>query len=257
MPRIEIELDDKGELLGDVPEGLSALFKRTESTAYGAGYGKGVEQAAKDAKKQIEDNVKAELLRRDAMAPMEREKYRGIEEENLTLKQRIAESMRDSDRTMKAREEAHARELVDRTERLKRRDEKIRDLVKARLSGLAITAGARDESLPELEIILGSAIGFDDEMEPYVRGEDGQPKTVHGKPMSLAAYVKDYLDTHPHHRKPPAGYGSGARGGATFQQYGRESTVSLDAAKQRINGGDRSPNAIDELFQATRKRQAG
>lgn len=257
MPRLEIELDDKGEILGEVPEGLTALFKRTESSAYGQGYGKGVEQAAKDAKKQIEDNVKAELLRRDAMAPMEREKYQRIDEENATLKQRIAEAMRDGDRAMKAREEAHARELVDRTEALKRRDLKIRELVKARLSALATAAGARDESLPELEVILGSTIGFDDDMEPFVQGEDGQPKLLHGKPISLASWVKDYLDTHPHHRKPPTGYGGNARGGATFQSYGREGTVSLDAARKRINEGDRSPGAIEELFQATRKKAAG
>lgn len=257
MPRLEIELDDKGELVGEVPEPLSAIFKRIEVAAHGQGFGKGRASAAEDAKKQIEDNVRAELLRRDAMAPLEREKQARMEEENTSLKTRIAEAMRDADRTMKAREEAHARELVDRTEALKRRDGKIRDLVKARLAALATAAGARDESLPELEVILGAAIGFDDDMEPFVVGEDGQPKLLHGKPMPLTAFVKDYLETHPHHRKPPSAFGSGARGGATFQGYTRESTVSLEAARRRINDGDRSPTAINDLFEATRRKSAG
>lgn len=257
MGRLELELDDSGEIVGDVPDGLTTLLKKVESSAYGQGYGKGVEQAARDAKKQIEDNVKAELLRRDAMAPAEREKYRAIEEENTTLKSRIAEAMRDSDRALKAREEAHARELVDRTEAIKRRDSKIRDLVKARLSALAQAAGARDESLSELEVILERFIAFDDDMEPLVLAEDGKPATMPGKPgtpLPLASFVKDYLDKHPHHRKPSGAHGGAARGGATLHGYPAAHTVSLDAAKRRIDDGDRSPGAIDELFQASRRK---
>lgn len=257
MGRIELELDDKGEIVGDVPEPLAAIMKRIEVAAHGQGFGKGRQTAAEDAKKQIEDNVKAELLRRDAMAPLEREKYARIDEENASLKARIAESMRDSDRTLKAREEAHARELVDRTERLKRRDERIRALVKNQLAAEAVKAGARDESLDELAVILGAAIGFDDEMEPFVMGEDGHPKLVQGKPVPLDRFVRDYLETHPHHRKPTSAYGGAARGGATFHGYNPTTTVTADAAKRRIDEGDRSPTAIDQLFQATRRTKAG
>ena len=257
MGRLELDLDDKGEIVGDVPEPLTALFKRTETSAYGQGYGKGVEQAAKDAKKQIEDNVRAELAKRDALAPLEKEKYGRMEEENTSLKTRLAEAMRDADRTMKQREEAHARELVDRTEALKRREQRIQELTKASLRALAVAAGAREESLSELEVILGSQIGFDDDFEMFVLDEQGEPRLLHGKPMPIQAYVKDYLETHPHHRKPPAGQGGSARGGATFQGYTRGDTVSLDQARKRINEGDRSPTAIDELFQASRRKQAG
>ena len=257
MGRIEIELDDKGELLGEVPEGLQALFKRTESSAYGQGYGKGVQKAAEDAKKQIEDNLRAELAKREALAPLEKEKYARIEEDNLSLKTRLAEAMREADRTMKSREETHARELVDRAEAIKRREARIQELTKRSLRALAISHGAREESLSELEVILGSSIGFDDEMEMFVLDEAGEPRTVHGRPMKMDEYVKDYLDTHPHHRKPPATAGGSARGGATLHGYPQGSTVSVDAARRRINEGDRSPGAIDELFQATRRPKAG
>lgn len=257
MGRIELELDDKGELVGEVPESLQALFKRTESSAYGQGYGKGVQKAAEDAKKQIEDNVRAELAKREALAPLEKEKYARIDEENTGLKTRLAEAMREADRTMKAREEAHARELVDRAEALKRREARIQDLTKRSLRALAVSSGARDESLSELEVILGSSIAFDDEMDMYVLDENGEPRTVHGRPMKIDEFVKDYLDTHPHHRKAPATAGGSARGGATLHGYPQGSTVSLDAAKRRISDGDRSPSAIDELFQATRRKQAG
>lgn len=257
MGRLEIELNEQGELVGDAPEGLAALFKRTEMTAYNQGYGKGVQKAAEDAKKQIEDNVKAELAKREALAPLEKEKWSRIEEENTSLKTRIAEAMRDADRTMKSREETHARELLERAEALKRREERILDLTKASLRALAVGSGAREESLTELEVILGAGIAFDEDMEPVVVDEAGEPRMLHGKPMPLSAYVKDYLDTHPHHRKPAATAGGNARGGATYHGYQPGSTVSLDAARRRIHDGDRSPSAIDELFQASRRKQAG
>lgn len=258
MGRLEVELDDKGELVGEVPEALAAIFKRIEVTAHGQGFGKGRQTAAEDAKRQIEENVKAELAKREVMAPLEREKWSRIEEENVGLKTRIAEAMREADRTLKAREEAHARELLERSDSLKRREQRIHELTKSSLRAMAMASGAREESLPELEVILGSNIGFDDDMEPFVLDEQGEPRMLHGKPMPISAYVKEYLETHAHHRKPPASHGSGARGGASYQTFGRESTVSLDAARRRINEGDRSPSAINELFEATRRKsQAG
>lgn len=252
MPRMEIEFDDKGELVGEPPAELTALFKRTETASYGQGYGKGVAKAAEDAKKQIEDNVKAELAKREALAPLEREKYQRIEEENGALKVQLTDKLRESANTLRSREEAHAQELVRRAEDLKIRNEKIAQLVKGQIRGFALEAGAREESLTELELILGASIGFDDNMEPYVKGADGQPVLVHGKPQTLGGFVKEYVGSHPHHRKPPAGSGGGARGGASF--HGHTGQVpSFEAARDRIDGGDRSAGAINQLFESTRK----
>lgn len=252
MPRIELELDDKGEVVGEVPEGLKSIFTRIETTAHGAGYGKGVSKAAEDAKKQIADTVAAELAKKDAMLPIERAKWAQIEDDNKSLQTRIIESDREHDRVLKGREETHARELLDRADALKKRNARITDMTKAQLRTEARAAGARDESAEELEVILHSSIGYDDDMQPFVKNPDGTPKTVHGKPQPLAAFVKEYLDSHTHHKKAAGGQGGGARGGASFGGH-QGAPASVEAARTRMEQGDRSPDAINELFKATRK----
>ena len=114
MARVELEIDDKGDFVGQVPSELDAILKRIETTAHGAGYGKGVAKAAEDAKKQIEDTVKARLAEHDALLPIERAKWQQVEEDNKSLQTRLIESTRETDKSMKAREETHARELLDR-----------------------------------------------------------------------------------------------------------------------------------------------
>jgi hypothetical protein len=254
MPRLELELDDKGEIVGEVPEGLKSIFTRIETTAHGAGYGKGVSKAAEDAKKQIADTVAAELAKKDALLPIERAKWSQIEEDNKSLQTRIIEADREHDRMLKGREETHAKELLDRADALKKRNARIQEMTKAQLRVEARAAGARDESAEELEVILHSSIGYTDDMEPFVRNPDGSPKTVHGRPQSIAAFVKEYLDTHQHHKKAPAGQGGGARGGAAFG--GHTAPASVEAARARVEGGDRSPDAINELFKSGRKPSA-
>jgi hypothetical protein len=255
MARIELEIDDtKGEIVGDVPEAVKAILARVENTAHGAGFGKGAAKAAEEAKAQIAAAVAAEKAKIEAMAPLEREKYQRESEENKTLKQQMLEASRETDRTMKAREEAHATQLLERAEALKKRNAKIVDLTKAQLRGEARAAGARDESLAELEVILHSSVGYTDDMEPYVKAGDGTARTVQGKPMSIDAFVKEYLDGHSHHKRPAAGAGGGARGGASF--HGHNTNVSADSARERVASGDRSPSAVNELFEATRKKPA-
>ncbi len=254
MPKFEVEVDDKGEFIGSLPAEVDAILKRIEITAHGTGFRSGQGKATEDAKKQIEDAIKSERLKIEASLPLEREKWQSTDEENKALKQQLTDRIRESDRTLRGREEAHAEELTKRVEALSKRNAKIHQLVKAQIQGLALQAGAREESLPELEVILGSMVGYDDDMESFVKGPDEKPLMMHGKPITLQQFVKSYIDNHPHHRKPAAGAGGGARGGASFR--GHEGTVSLDAAKSRIEAGDRSPSAINELFEAGRKRPA-
>lgn len=251
MPRIELELDDKGEIVGDAPEPLKGIFARIETSAHGQGYGKGVAKAAEDAKKQIADTVAAELAKKDAMLPIERAKWGQIEEDNKSLQTRLIESDREHDRTLKTREETHARELLARADALKERNSRIVELTRSQLRTEAKAVGARDESLDELEVILQASIGFDDAMKAFVKNPDGSEKLVHGKPQGLGTFVKEYLDSHPHHRKPPAQGGGGARGGATL--HGHHAPASLEAARTRMENGDRSASAINDLFNATRK----
>jgi len=256
MARIELEIDDsKGEIVGEVPEVVKALFARIENTAHGQGFGKGAAKAAEEAKAQIASAVAAEKARLDALAPLEREKFQRESEENKSLKQTMLEAARETDRQMKAREEAHATQLLERAEALKKRNAKILDLTKAQLRGEARAAGARDESLDELEVILHASIAYTDDMEPFVRNGDGTAKTVQGKPQTIGAFVKEYLDGHAHHKRPAPGAGGGARGGASFGGH-TGATVTADAARARIESGDRSADAINTLFESTRKRSA-
>lgn len=255
MPRIEVELDDKGEIVGETPDGLKAIFARIETTAHGAGYGKGVAKAAEDAKKQIADTVAAELAKKEALLPVERAKWAQVEEDNKSLQTRLIEGDREHDRLLKSREEVHAKELLDRADALKQRTGVIQEMTKQTLRTEARVNGAREESTAELEVILHSSIGYDEQGRPFVKNEDGTPKTVHGKPQPIAAFVKEYLDSHPHHKKPAGGQGGGARGGATFGGHGG-GAPSAEAARARVEGGDRSPDAINELFKSTRKSSA-
>lgn len=254
MARIELEIDDtKGEIIGEVPEALKAIHARIENTAHGAGFGKGAAKAAEEAKAQIAAAVAAEKAKLDALAPLEREKYEREASENKTLKTQMLEAARETDRQMKAREESHATQLLERAEALKKRNAKIVDLTKAQLRGEARAVGARDESLDELEVILHASVGYTDDMEPFVRNPDGTAKTVQGKPQTIGSFVKEYLDTHTHHRKPTPGQGGGARGGASTHGH-NGGAVSLEAARAEVQSNPHSAQAVNALFEATRKK---
>lgn len=257
MATLELQVDDKGELVGELPDALKAIVTREQTMAYGNGYKNGVSETTEKTKKQFEDTLKAELAKKDALAPIEREKLARFEEENSALNKRLTESMRESTESLRMREEAHARELLSRADALSTRNKRIQALVGEYVEGLALSAGAREESLPELRLILGAQLGYTDDMEPFVKQDDGNPRRLaNGQNVPLKSFVKEYLDTHPHHRKAAGGVGGGARGGATF--HGQTHTaVSADQAIRRIDSGDRSAGAVNELFEATRKKRAG
>lgn len=250
MARIELEFDDKGEVVGKLPAELDALFKRTETTSYGTGLKKGREDAIAETAKEIEARLAAE-----------REKFekdlgrvKQLEEENLGFRESEATLVKRFNETSRAREENHAKEIATKADLLTKHQRKLTDMLKAQIRTDALEAGARAESLSELEVILGAAIGFDDQLEIIVKDETGKPLTKQGKPVSTKDFVADYLNTHAHHKKPNGGVGGGARGGATYS--GNHVVPSEAAAIDRIHSGDRTAGAIDALFQATRKLKA-
>lgn len=253
MPQFQIEIDDKGDFIGQLPTEVDAILKRIEATSHGKGFGAGAAKAAEEAKKQIEDTVAARVREMEARQPLERERFEGIEKENGTLKSRIDDMVRTHERTLRSREEQHAEELNKRVDSLRKRDGKIIELVGGQVRGLAIAAGARDESLDEIQIIIGHQIGFDDDMAPFIKSSDGSPLQQHGKPVSLESFVKSYIESHPHHRKTTQQRSGQPGRGASFQQGGKE-TASLEAATNRVQGGDRSASAINDLFLAGRKK---
>lgn len=253
MGRFEVEVDDKGEFVGQLPAEIDAILKRVEITAHGTGFRSGQGKAAEDAKKQLDEAIRAERAKLEAEAPLKQAKYAQMEEDYKTIQTRMIENERANNQTLKEREEAHARELLDRADRMKKFAGRIQELTKAQLRGEARANSARDESLDELEVILHASIGYDEDMQPFVRNPDGSQRTVQGKPMTVSAFVKEYLDSHTHHRRPNAGAGGGARGGASFHGH-THTAVSAEAARARVESGDRSSGAINELFEATRRK---
>lgn len=256
MPKFEIEIADDGTLAGTPPTELDAIFKRIETTAHGSGYTKAKAETEEAAKARIEAAVIAERARLEALAPLQRDQYERESAENKTLKAQLLDVSRSHSDALKQQEERHAQALLERTERNKKFADRIVSLTKDALKGYATRYGARDESLPELEVILHSSIGYDDDMQPYVRNPDGSKRTVQGKDLPLDAFVKEYLESHTHHRKPQQAGGGGARGGATVHGFHGGVQPSVDAARARIESGDRSADAINDLWNALPKRAA-
>lgn len=256
MPKFEIEVDDKGEFIGTLPSEIDAILKRVEITAHGTGFRSGASKAAEEAKAQIASTVAAEKVKLESVFASDRVKWGEIEELNKHLKTQLDANAQEARKTLTAREEAHAEDITRRSKAMVLRDEQIKELVNASLKSIAAQYGAREESLPELEVILQHRIGYTDDMKPYVKGEDGQPaKTTAGNPLGIDVFVKQYLDNHAHHRKPVAGRGGDARGGASLR--GTTGGTDFDQAKARIEGGDRSMDAINDAFSARlNKRKA-
>lgn len=252
--KLELEIDDKGEFVGTLPTEFSAVLDKIKSTAHGEGFGKGAQKAAEEAKAQIASAVAAEKAKLEAQWPIERQKWGEIDELNKHLKTQLEATASESRKTLMAREEAHASELTKRVDAMNKRDARIRELVTAQLRALAAQAGARDESLSELEVILAHRIGYTDDMTPHVKAEDGsEAKTTAGNPVPIEAFVKQYLDNHPHHRKAASGRSGDVRRGASTIPSG---APTLDAAKAAYEGGDRSASAINNIFEATRRKSA-
>lgn len=255
MAQFTIEIDDKGDFIGSLPTEIDTILKRIETTAHGKGFGAGSAKAAEEAKKQIEDTVKARVAEFEARQPLEKQRFEDIDRENGVLKTQLTETRTAHEKNMRSREEQHAVELNKRVEMTKARDARISELVRGQIRGLATASGARDESLDEIQIIIGHQIGFTDDMEPYIKAPDGSPLQQHGKPVAIDAFVKSYIDSHPHHRKTTQQRAGQPGRGASFQQQGGPS-ASLDEARARVDGGDRSVGAINEMFHALRKKSA-
>jgi hypothetical protein len=251
--RVELEFDDNGNVVGEAPAPFLAYVERETTKGYGNGFKNGASETQVKAAKQFDETLKQELAKKDALAPMERARFAQMEEETKAINARFTQAITDHTKTLREREEAHSREILSRSEQVKQRNERVELLTHDLLESYAIAFNARDESLTELKVILKNYVGFTDDKEPYVKDEDGNPRIVGGKPVSLKAFVKEYLDTHTYHRKNDKGVGGGARGGASFRGNTHE-TMSLDAARKRIEEGDRSSGAINALFEAGRRK---
>lgn len=249
MPKFEIEVDDKGEIIGKAPAEIESIFKRIETTHYGGGLKKGREDAITEAQTTADARIKAERDKWEKENPTQRVKE--LEQENLTFREGEATLVKRFNETSRQREENHAKEIADKAEAIAKRDRRLGELLKDKIRADALSAGARDESLSELEVILASKMAYDQDFVLYVKGDDDKPLMVQGKPVEPAQFVRSYIEKHAHHRKPVQGQGGGARGGASYS--GHTGEYSEAEATARMERGDRSVNAINALFEATRR----
>jgi hypothetical protein len=176
--------------------------------------------------------------------PLEKAKWDDIDSSNKLLKTQlettvgIAQADDEPPRTM-PRTDA-------RMEALTKRNEKIKGFVNANLRALAAQAGARDaRSHPPAPHRLRRPHGAVREGRRRLSGENGA-----GNPLAIDVFVKEYLDSHAHHKKPAGGTGGGARGGASFGGHGGAATV--DAARRAWSRRS-VPGRHQRLFKATRK----
>ena len=205
--------------------------------------------------KLVDARIREATKRAQAKAdpsPVEAEELRQLRAKVAEQERLDAERRGEYDKAVKMREDAYAAEHAKLTAEIARRTERIKASVAADIRAAALEQGARRESLDELGTLLGRFIALDDaSLAPVVLGDDGQPSD-----RSVVDMVKAYLDTHPHH-KVAAGSGGGARGGASFAGgHLGGAAADVAAAQDRINKGDRSPDAINALYEAARKARA-
>lgn len=256
--KFEIELDDKGEFAGNLPGEFTSVLDKIRSTAHGEGFGKGNQKAVEEAKAQIASAIAAEKAKWEAGLPLERAKWSDIEAQNAHLTKQLEATVTQSRKNLTDVQEAHAAEITRRVQRETLRESRIKTLVNQTLRGLAAQAGARDESLGIVEVALRDRIGYTDEMEPFVKNEDGtEARTTAGNPIGIDVFVKQFLDTNAFFKKPVTGKGGNATGGASVRGNAHATpTGNVSQLQERIRNGERGDNSLNELFEATRRAKA-
>lgn len=240
MAKIDIEIGDDGKI-STLPEPVQKFVDGLISDAHRRAY----EKAAGEAKKQGFD-------------PVERERLKQLEEEKKAREIADLEREKKYEEATRLRDEKWQKDVAAKEAALQQRDQRIRRGLRADIRAAALKHGARDESLDELGMLLSGDLDLDADLEPFVKGADGKPATDKDhNPVSIEGHVKAYLDSHPHHRKAPAGQGGGARGGASFQGGVSDAAGRLLAAKEKLERGDRSPATMAEFLTAQREVKAG
>lgn len=203
---IVIEVDEQGNI-GTLPEPVQAF----------------VNKAINEAFKRGAQKVEREMSSR-AIDPAERERLLQAQADANLLREEIATRDKNFEEAARLREERFQRELDQREQTLKsketeigRRDARLRGMLGAEIRAAAVAAGAREESLPELQKLLGADLDLDENLEPFVKGEGNAPKLdKDGKPVSIEGLVREYLASHPHHLRGGQSQSGRAQGGASI-----------------------------------------
>lgn len=97
-------------------------------------------------------------------------------------------------------------------------------------------------------------VKLDDEFNPTVVDEHGQPRFVAGKPMTQEQLIAEFLTANPHMVKAPAGMqGGGASGGASRQNV---QPTELDALEQAVKDAEAAYKRSRSTADLTKHRAA-
>lgn len=208
---LKVEVNDDGSIGTLPPELQKFLDKR-------------IKQSYADAHDKALATLRDERTARPD--PVEIEKAKALEMEVSKLKEAEALREKNYQEAQRIREERHAAELAEKAAALDatakevaRRTARIQELAQREIRAAAVAAGARKESLDELELLLGGQLGLDDALQVFVKDTQDAGKArldKDGKPVSIEGFVTQYLTDHPHHKAAPSGRGGGATGGRSL-----------------------------------------
>lgn len=209
MAEVTIEIDDTTGDIKTLPEQVQKFLDARINDAFKRG--------AQKVEKELGGKV---------MDPAERERLKLLEDENARFKEEKALAEKNYEEARRLQEERLAKIAAEKDAtiaatqaEIARRDGRLKSMLGAEIRAAAVAAGARDESLPELEKLLGADLDLDADLAPYVRGANGQPATdKDGQPVSIEGHVRAYLAAHPHHIRGARTTPGRANGGASFRQ---------------------------------------
>ena len=242
MPKVEIDIDDAGNV-GTLPEPIQKLFDDRIAKKFGD---------VKSLEAQI-----AALKAGGTPDPVERERLKSLELENSRLKEAEAIREKRHDDARALAETRHAAALKERDDQLvtsgaelAKRTARVREIMAAQIRLEASAAGARDESLDELQALLGPRIGLDDALQPIVLDSAGKAALdKDGKPVTIEGLVTQYVADHPHHRAAAPGRGGRAPGGRSLHG---PALTGIDAEKAAIQAELEKNPSIDNLARSAR-----
>jgi hypothetical protein len=270
MAKFEVELDDAtGKPVGTLPDALQKFYDEK----FKQGERHGAEIAEVKAKKEYEAQI---LALRRSTDPLAEEKIKGLEdtlskmrEAEALREKRFDDAIKERDKRAQVEREAVEKERDAAKAESDRRAAKLHARAAAEIRAEAIRCGALDKSLDQIAMLLGNAIGLDDQLEFYVKDEkDGsKPRLVKAKgadgketdvPVTIAMLVEDFMSQNTHFVKAGGGSRSGTgRIGASLTQHrtGTETAIDQAVAHAEANPTDRT--AVSQLVNAiTRKADA-
>lgn len=207
MAEVTIEIDDQGNI-GTLPEPVQKFF----DTKFKAAFKEGASKAEKEFAGKVAD-------------PAERERLKLLEAENARFKEEKALADKNYEEARRLQEERLSKIAAEKDEAIQARDaeiarrtDRLKSMLGSEIRAAAVAAGAREESLPELEKLLGADLDLDTDLRPYVKGADGKPAEKDGKPITIEGFVTQYLVDHPHHLRGSRGTPGRSTDGVSFRR---------------------------------------